>query len=1633
LTLPCRGSVPAVFLPEIHPDLDSDGFLAGDQRSDPAVHGRRPRGVFSDDTTFTSRHAPIALLLASHHAMSELCGCCRVVVVGVVVVGVVVVGVVVVGVVVVGVVVVGVVVVGLLSGTEVARGVPLQSSVQHGAADGGGALSKAGRGSRTPSRRLSLARLELPDGHRAARSGSSCVAFCPIVLEFILDILLALRRNTTGRRPESEPRCAAASSAQKMMAISEARSRYFESAARWAQAGAGGGRELPSCHELPESVAAAAAAGAAPEAGLGTAASGCTCCASLRKAASAGPTLSTWSSLPATFNGNLSHLFPGFELNITYTTADGFGTGSAAKAFMDGYLRPPNKALLLGAAFSQQSQIIGYSNVSPTLSDRSKYPFYFRMSVTSSLFVDPTIALLKRLQLGSSSACSPPIGPGVLDPTTKDHACPEVSSAPPAHRQSTEDFEAALIKNKPDLVHEDHFLGSDPRMRSKALLHFPAPARMTDRRQSLEGSIEFDSAVLGPEHHRVTDRHCARRTMQKQPPMQNSCSCTLILLGDVSVLSPPRRQRRVSAGSTSGSTSLMSAALALNETLQRSEYTGGRAAGELIIQGRAVFRQSHAAGLPGTSRVKFDERWRPVIKDVTRDLVAKYDRRSAGGFSWIKELWFSGGSPPVDEPQVEILSLLIGRPAAISIISQFSSLGMALSRLEVLGADGSALNFGYSAAFGAMLAKTWRVHRIFTNAIKDSHLFAVILLLLVTDAIVLTAWGIADPLKMAEGFPVVNRECQEEAEDGTVRRLEVAKCASERLNVWLGFHRHQRPRAFSWEALNDSKTIGVCVYNTTVMGLIGVALLFVLPDSRPEPARHLAGGLHHLVCAPPPCCWYSASKVLLAARSSAGQLLREWPPPKGSVGLAMASRPRQMCNRQLNRSYYAGASEGCVRLFSQGLIFNKEQTQCYSKYRNQRRAREQHIMANMQWEGRKQTAMQMRACTLNGASSWSNEYSEQSATRMTEKADMAMRHSDLRNQISCYNAQQSRTKVHQELMLVTYRRPEAAEDSRRQAKGPQWPTREASALNTGSAGTGSARHRSAGTGSAGHKPRSRGLRRLRVSSRCLRANPGIEQQLAGSNSEAQQQRAADVAARLAQLATLLGEALQLQRQQPRRLVDEQPLAVISGGAAAFAANRLPAVSNSAAVNWNRQCSSVPACPCGSAAPACRTSASMPESTSLRACRLLYTASFISNSSSAGFSAPASFISNSSAASFSATRLLHLRLLSCRLLYTRLLHLQLLICLASLHRLLHLQLLSLPASPHRASFISDSSAAGFSAPASFISDSSAAGFSAPASFISDSSAAGFSEPASFHLRLLSCRLLRTFARAPVGLVGFSTARESSSPSQSQARPPYHPGFFSASILVQPALLNLLLPLLLGRRFCCFFVSRCWRRFFLRRCFGSGVLAVDEVEGDTERGAAEGRWWTSPVMGSMRSWNISGVRDALPHCRQTSSETRRPENSASITVLSLALWLRARARSVAPAAPAVTEKTMNSGRLTCLGSECPQAGQDGRLDAPHLLGLGGVQQRPQQLVRVLLLAAPEAGVPLHSPGEQSDAPVWRLLAAADMAARVAAKHFVVRPAGSVRRQPQAARLRPAASARQRRRPRAVGGRGRSARPG
>ncbi|XP_033112630.1 gamma-aminobutyric acid type B receptor subunit 2-like [Anneissia japonica] len=116
----------------------------------------------------------------------------------------------------------------------------------------------------------------------------------------------------------------------------------------------------------------------------------------------------------------------------------------------------------------------------------------------------------------------------------------------------------------------------------------------------------------------------------------------------------------------------------------------------------------------------------------------------------------------------------------------------------------------FTLAFGAMFCKTWRVYRIFTNVkmkkkvIKDTHLFVMVAVMLIIDAIVLITWQLVDPMYVGKQY------------------LEPKMFGC--LLAWSTRH-------VSIPALNDSKYIGMCVYNVMLLCVCGAALTFMIQDS----------------------------------------------------------------------------------------------------------------------------------------------------------------------------------------------------------------------------------------------------------------------------------------------------------------------------------------------------------------------------------------------------------------------------------------------------------------------------------------------------------------------------------------------------------------------------------------------------------------------------------------------------------------------------------------------------------------------------------------------------------------------------------------------------------------------------------
>ncbi|XP_050081656.1 gamma-aminobutyric acid type B receptor subunit 2 [Anopheles aquasalis] len=155
---------------------------------------------------------------------------------------------------------------------------------------------------------------------------------------------------------------------------------------------------------------------------------------------------------------------------------------------------------------------------------------------------------------------------------------------------------------------------------------------------------------------------------------------------------------------------------------------------------------------------------------------------------------------------------------------------------------------GFSLAFGAMFSKTWRVHSIFTDlklnkkVIKDYQLFIVVGVLLAIDLAIMTTWQIADPFYRETKYI-------EPSEHPTLEDVIIVQeneyCQSSRMTIFIGVIYAYKGLllifgAFlAWEtrhvsipALNDSKHVGLSVYNCVIMCVMGAAIALVLSDRK---------------------------------------------------------------------------------------------------------------------------------------------------------------------------------------------------------------------------------------------------------------------------------------------------------------------------------------------------------------------------------------------------------------------------------------------------------------------------------------------------------------------------------------------------------------------------------------------------------------------------------------------------------------------------------------------------------------------------------------------------------------------------------------------------------------------------------
>ncbi|XP_014261698.1 gamma-aminobutyric acid type B receptor subunit 2 isoform X2 [Cimex lectularius] len=191
---------------------------------------------------------------------------------------------------------------------------------------------------------------------------------------------------------------------------------------------------------------------------------------------------------------------------------------------------------------------------------------------------------------------------------------------------------------------------------------------------------------------------------------------------------------------------------------------------------------------------------------------------------------------------------------------------------------------GFSLAFGAMFSKTWRVHSIFTDVklnkkvIKDYQLYMVVGVLLAIDLIIMTTWQVTDPFfrstKRMEPYPHPRSE-------DIIIYPENEYCRSNYMNIFVGIIYAYKGLlmifgAFlAWEtrhvsipALNDSKYVGMSVYNVVLMCIMGAAVSFVLSDE--QNAAFVLISVFILFCATITLCLVFVPKLVELRRNPQG-------------------------------------------------------------------------------------------------------------------------------------------------------------------------------------------------------------------------------------------------------------------------------------------------------------------------------------------------------------------------------------------------------------------------------------------------------------------------------------------------------------------------------------------------------------------------------------------------------------------------------------------------------------------------------------------------------------------------------------------------------------------------------------------
>ncbi|XP_055682900.1 gamma-aminobutyric acid type B receptor subunit 1 [Lutzomyia longipalpis] len=170
---------------------------------------------------------------------------------------------------------------------------------------------------------------------------------------------------------------------------------------------------------------------------------------------------------------------------------------------------------------------------------------------------------------------------------------------------------------------------------------------------------------------------------------------------------------------------------------------------------------------------------------------------------------------------------------------------------QVCQARAWLLAAGFTLAYGAMFSKVWRVHRFTTKTKTDPKqkkvepwkLYTMVSGLLSVDLVIMLTWQLYDPLqRRLETFPL---EDPISTNDDVKIRPELEHCESENNSIWLGviygfkglilvfgLFLAYETRSIKVKQINDSRYVGMSIYNVVVLCLITAPVAMVIASQQ---------------------------------------------------------------------------------------------------------------------------------------------------------------------------------------------------------------------------------------------------------------------------------------------------------------------------------------------------------------------------------------------------------------------------------------------------------------------------------------------------------------------------------------------------------------------------------------------------------------------------------------------------------------------------------------------------------------------------------------------------------------------------------------------------------------------------------